>query len=115
MASSAAVWHPTVFPDRCDGCEGLQQPECIEFCPYGVFELRDGKALVVNPQKCVHGCVACERLCPRKAVAFPQRIAALPKALKDKGLVRKTKCTICGKIFWTNRDVDLCFDCEKYG
>jgi len=112
VASSAAVWYPTVFPDKCDGCEGLEQPECIQFCPYGVFELRDGKALVINPHKCVYGCIACERLCPRKAIAFPQRIAAMPKAPKDKGLLRKAKCRNCGKIFWTDRDVDLCFDCE---
>lgn len=113
MASSAAVWFPTVFPDKCDGCEGLKQPQCIEFCPYDVFELREGKALVVNPTKCVYGCIACERICPRKAIAFPQQIAATTKAPKEKGLLRKVKCRSCGKIFWTNREVDLCFDCEK--
>mgnify|MGYP001042414828 CR=1 FL=1 len=113
VAGSAAVWYPTVFPDKCDGCEGLEKPQCIEFCPYGVFELRDGKALVVNPHKCVYGCIACERLCPKKAIAFPQRIAAMPKVPKDKGLLRKVKCRNCGRIFWTNRDTDLCFDCEK--
>ena len=112
MASSAAVWYPTVFPDKCDGCEGLEQTECIEFCPYGVFELRDGKALMINPHKCVYGCIVYERLCLRKTIAFPQRIAAMPKAPKDKGLLRRVKCNNCGKIFWTNRDVDLCFDCE---
>jgi len=38
---------------------------------------------------------------------------ALPKTKKeDKGLLHKVECGICGKVFWTNRDVDLCFDCE---
>ncbi|KPV62121.1 MAG: NADH-plastoquinone oxidoreductase subunit [Candidatus Bathyarchaeota archaeon BA1] len=92
MASSATVWYPTVFPDRCDGCEGLEKPHCIEFCPYGVFELRDVKALVVYPHKCVYGCIACERLCPKKAIAFPQRIATMPKIKSEnKGLLRKVK------------------------
>lgn len=112
MARSA-VWYPTVFPEKCDGCEGVEQSQCIEFCPHNVFDLRDDKALVVNPHKCVYGCIACERLCPRKAIAFPQRTAAAPKAIKDKGLLRKVKCRNCGKILWTNRDIDLCFDCEK--
>ena len=111
--SRSAVWYPTIFPDTCDGCEGLDQPECTHFCPYGVFELRNGKAFVVNPHKCVYGCIACERICPKKAIAFPQRIAAMLKAPKDKGLLQKAKCRNCGKIFWTNRNVNLCFDCEK--
>jgi len=28
-------------------------------------------------------------------------------------LIRKTFCKKCGKVFKTNRDVDICFDCEK--
>jgi NAD-dependent dihydropyrimidine dehydrogenase PreA subunit len=113
MAKSAAVWYPTVFPDKCNGCEGLEKPQCIEFCPHGVFELKDGKAVVVNPHKCVYGCIACERICPKKAIAFPQRIASMPKMPKDKGLLHKVVCKGCGKTFWTNRDVDVCMDCES--
>jgi len=113
VSSAAAVWYPTVFPDRCDGCEGSEHPECIKFCPYGVFVLRDGKALVINPLKCVYGCIACERLCPKKAIAFPQRIATMQKIPKDKGLLRKVKCKGCSKIFWANTETELCFDCQK--
>jgi len=108
-----AVWYPTVFPDRCDGCEGLEVPRCIEFCPHNVFGIRDGKAVVLKPQNCVYGCISCESVCPRKAIIFPQRTMALPKTKKqDKGLLHKVKCRSCGKVFWTNRDVDICFDCE---
>jgi len=108
-----AVWYPTVFPDRCDGCEGLEVPRCIEFCPHNVFGIRDGKAVVLKPQNCVYGCVSCESVCPRKAIVFPQRTMALPKIKKqDKGLVHKVVCRICGKVFWANTDVDICFDCE---
>jgi len=28
-------------------------------------------------------------------------------------LIRKTFCKKCGKVFKTNREVDICFDCEK--
>ena len=93
-----AVWYPTVFPDRCDGCEGLEVPRCIEFCPHNVFGMRDGKAVVLKPQNCVYGCVACESVCPRKAIVFPQRTMTLPKTKKqDKGLLHKVECRICGK------------------
>lgn len=78
-------WYPTVFPDKCDGCEGFEKPRCIEFCPNGVFELREGKAIVANPHNCVHGCVACESVCPKKAITFPQRITVSGKTKKDKG------------------------------
>jgi hypothetical protein len=32
---------------------------------------------------------------------------------RKKFLLRKTYCKKCGKIFKTNREVDLCFECEK--
>ncbi|MEM2912689.1 MAG: hypothetical protein QW146_09325 [Candidatus Bathyarchaeia archaeon] len=112
MAKSAAVWYPTVFPDKCNGCEDLEAPQCIQFCPHGVFGLKDSKAVVVNPHKCVYGCIACERICPKKAIAFPQRIATMPKIPKDKGLLHKVVCKKCGKTFWTNREVEVCMDCE---
>ncbi len=113
MADRCAVWYPTVFPDKCNGCEELETPKCIQFCPHDVFEIRNGKAVVVKPQNCVYGCVACEPVCPKKAIAFPQRIALMPKATsKDKGLLHKVRCVKCGKAFWTNRDTDICFDCE---
>ena len=61
----------------------------------------------------VYGCVSCESVCPKKAITFPQRISIVPKAKpKDKGLLHKVKCIKCGKVFWTNRDTNLCFECE---
>ena len=106
-------WYPTVFPDRCDECAGLEKPRCIEFCPNGVFELRDSKAVVANPNSCVYGCVACESVCPKKAIVFPQRILVSSKTRNNKGLLHKIKCKKCGKVFWTNRDIDLCLDCKR--
>jgi len=100
VASSAAVWYPTIFPDKCDGCEDLEKPYCIEFCPHGVFALKDGKALVVNPHKCIYGCIACERLCPSKAIAFPQRIATMQKFKKIRGCCERLNVGTAAKVFW---------------
>jgi 2-oxoglutarate ferredoxin oxidoreductase subunit delta len=47
---------------RCKGC-GI----CIEFCPTGVLELSDGKARVVDLDKCI-ACNMCDLRCPDFAI-----------------------------------------------
>lgn len=32
---------------------------------------------------------------------------------KEKGSLRKLNCPVCGKEYWTNRETDLCVDCES--
>jgi len=108
-----AVWYPTIFPEKCDGCTGLDAPKCVSFCPHNVYGIFNDKAVVVNPQNCIYGCIACEHVCPRKAIAFPMRAAARQIVQRDKGLLRRVKCRKCGKIFCTNEETDLCFDCRK--
>ena len=116
MADRCAVWYPTIFPDRCDGCKKLEAPRCIQFCPNEVFEIREGKVVVAHPYKCVYGCTACEPVCPKKAISFPKReTASIGVKSRDKGLLRKIVCIKCGKTFWTNREVDICMDCESKG
>ena len=45
--------------------------------------------------------------------------AALPPELRPrprkKSSLRKTMCTGCGLVYWTNRATDLCMECEKKG
>jgi len=114
MASQKGVWFPAVFPDRCDGCEKYEAPRCIKFCQNEVFELKDGKVVVVQPYNCVYGCSACEPVCPKKAIIFPMKETASTQAqYEDKGLLRKVACGKCGKIFLTNREVNICMDCES--
>ena len=48
--------------DKCDGCG-----TCVDVCPVGVFELREGKSTVVNPDECLV-CRACEAQCPNNAI-----------------------------------------------
>lgn len=105
-------WYPVVFPNKCDGCQGLATPRCIEFCPHGVFTIVDGKAVVANPQNCIDGCVACRPLCPRGAIEFPQDLGFMKRDKAwTEGLKQRT-CRKCGRIFWTDSDRDTCWDCS---
>lgn len=46
--------------------------------------------------------------------------AAVPPELQPRPInrvedLRKVTCPGCGKVYWTNRNTDLCFDCEEKG
>jgi len=51
----------------CDGC-GL----CIDFCPVGVLELRNGILKIVKLEAC-YACRSCEDLCPHGAIGIVER------------------------------------------
>jgi NAD-dependent dihydropyrimidine dehydrogenase PreA subunit len=113
MSQPYEAWYPTIFPEKCDGCAPFEKPRCIEFCPNGVFVFQNEKAVVAYPHKCLNGCTACEPVCHKKAISFPRRLTAfMPVKPEDKGLLRKTVCVKCGKTYWTNRETDICMDCE---
>lgn len=59
---------PKVNHDRCDG-----DGECCEVCPVepNVFEIRDGRAHVANPDECIE-CGACESACPTEAITMEE-------------------------------------------
>ncbi|MEM0049534.1 MAG: ferredoxin family protein [Candidatus Bathyarchaeia archaeon] len=113
MTKVCAPWYPTIFPEKCDGCLRFGEPRCIKFCPHGVYSFIDGKAVVANPQNCIYGCVACESVCPKKAILFPQRTPLGQSFRRDKCLLKRVKCEGCGKIFLTNKDTNLCLDCRR--
>lgn len=110
---------PIILDEKCDGCAKTGKPRCIEFCPNGVFEYRDGKAVVAYPAKCgsscsTVNCSACAPLCHKRAIIFPSRSASfVPVKQEDKGMIRKTTCKVCGKQYWTNREIDVCMDYEN--
>jgi 2-oxoglutarate ferredoxin oxidoreductase subunit delta len=56
-----------VFPEWCKGC-GI----CVAFCPTGVLEMKDQKAVVAHADKCVR-CYLCVRRCPDFAIGIEDR------------------------------------------
>ena len=48
--------------EKCNGDE-----ICVQICPTGVFEMKDGKSVVVDNDACVV-CRACEVQCPEQAI-----------------------------------------------
>lgn len=57
---------PTVDADKCVGCE-----ECVDVCPVEVFEMKNGKSVVVNGEECL-GCESCVEVCEADAVVVEE-------------------------------------------
>ncbi|UCH37933.1 MAG: 4Fe-4S dicluster domain-containing protein [Candidatus Bathyarchaeota archaeon] len=102
-------WFPTIHSDKCDGCKGLFK--CVNFCPHGVLERKNGNVVVVNPLDCIDGCSACAEFCPEAAILFPSK-AASSKSKAKPSLLHQVICRSCGKRFSTDRQIECCFDCE---
>jgi NAD-dependent dihydropyrimidine dehydrogenase PreA subunit len=56
------MYQPVVDVEKCIGCG-----ECVEVCPVDVYELRDGKSVVVMEEDCL-GCESCIEVCEEEAV-----------------------------------------------
>jgi ferredoxin len=48
--------------DKCTGC-GM----CLKVCPHGVFEVKEGKAQIIDKDSCME-CGACAKNCPFSAI-----------------------------------------------
>lgn len=71
-------WLPIIDYEKCDLCDG--DPQCLKFCPHGVFEVdgKQKKLVVENPDNCVVFCRSCRKVCAPDALNFPSK----PKVLK---------------------------------
>jgi NAD-dependent dihydropyrimidine dehydrogenase PreA subunit len=74
---SKIPWYPNIDKQKCNLCDG--DPQCLRFCPHGVFEYNKEKKefIVKNPVKnqnnCVVFCRACQKACAADALSFPEK------------------------------------------
>lgn len=61
------AWYPTIDKDVCVECG-----KCYDFCPFGVYEMIEGRVRVMHPHSCKNNCPACARNCPACAIIFPK-------------------------------------------
>ncbi len=75
-------WWPEVDIDKCDACAG--EYDCLKFCPHKVYKIVDGTPLieVENKYNCVVFCRACQKMCPKDALTFPDKSDIL-KIIKE--------------------------------
>ena len=56
------AFNPIVDAEKCEGCE-----ECVDVCPVEVFEMQDGKSVVIAEEECL-GCESCIEVCEPGAI-----------------------------------------------
>jgi NAD-dependent dihydropyrimidine dehydrogenase PreA subunit len=66
MRSYNITYMTKVNIEKCVGCG-----ECVAICPMQVFELRQGKAVVVNGGDCL-GCDSCVEACEPAAITVSE-------------------------------------------
>lgn len=59
-------WYPQINYDKCISCFS-----CVEFCPHDVYEVVNGRVVVVKPENCIDYCKGCLKgACETGAISF---------------------------------------------
>jgi NAD-dependent dihydropyrimidine dehydrogenase PreA subunit len=85
-----------IVDSRCTGCE-----TCVNNCPAGVYEIKDGKSVPVRVEDCIL-CRTCESQCPEGAIQVievviepaklePPKVEAAKKKTKKKSSPKPAK------------------------
>ncbi len=56
-----------IIKEKCSGCGN-----CVDVCPFGVLEIKDGKAIVKDIKNC-RKCGACMHACPNHAIKIDNK------------------------------------------
>jgi NAD-dependent dihydropyrimidine dehydrogenase PreA subunit len=79
---------------KCNGCS-----MCTKVCPHNVFEMRAGKAKIINRDYCME-CGACALNCPKEAIFVKSGVGCAAGILN--GLLRNTEptcgCSVSNKV-----------------
>lgn len=73
MTEQSDIPIPIIDTAHCTGCE-----LCIHICPTNALLMKDGVAVVGNPNACTYT-GHCERICPEQAISRPFQIIFSPK------------------------------------
>ena len=63
-------------PAKCSGCR-----KCTEVCPHAVFEMKDGKAEIIDRDRCME-CGACALNCEFGAIAVGSGVGCAAALIK---------------------------------
>jgi len=82
VAREKIPWWPNVDINKCDGCSG--EFDCLKFCPHQVYKPSADQKLieVENKFNCVVFCRACQKMCTKDALSFPNKSDIL-KTIKE--------------------------------
>ena len=74
--------------DKCSGCG-----RCVEVCPHGIFQLKEGIAVMGDKDLCME-CGACKRNCPTGAIKVNAGVGCAAAVINSftGGKGEKAKC-----------------------